>query len=75
MAQEAPLLQPAAPAANGPAPGPVTNAGGLLDTKAYRKLKSFDGKEEHWSTWSFVARSYLAWLSLDFASLMEMAEK
>ncbi|CAE7942944.1 unnamed protein product [Symbiodinium necroappetens] len=42
---------------------------------AYRKLKSFDGKEEHWSTWSFVARSYLTWLSLDFASLMEMAEK
>ena len=68
------MAQEAASAANGQATSPVLTVGGLIDTKAYGKLKSFDGKEEHWSTWSFVARSYFTLLSPDFANLIELAE-
>ena len=60
--------------ANGPTASSVPTVGGLIDTKAYGKPKSFDGKEEQWSTWSFVARSYFTLLSPDFASLIELAE-
>eukprot|EP00439_Symbiodinium_sp_Y106_P055594 s2127_g7.t1 len=44
---------------------PVTaaiGAGGMIDTKAYGKLRTFDGKEESWATCSFVARSYFGLL-------------
>ena len=68
------MAQEAAAAANGQTAVPVPTAAGLIDTKAYGKLKSFAGKEEHWSTWSFVARSYFTLLSPDFASLVQTAE-
>ena len=31
--------------------GPAVGPGGLIDTKAYGKLKQIDGKEENWATW------------------------
>ncbi|CAE7848057.1 RE1 [Symbiodinium necroappetens] len=48
--------------------------GGLIDTKAYGKLRSFDGKEDSWATWSFVARSYFTLLSPDFDALLDAVE-
>ncbi|OLQ03440.1 Retrovirus-related Pol polyprotein from transposon TNT 1-94 [Symbiodinium microadriaticum] len=48
--------------------------GGLIDTKAYGKLRNFDGKEENWATWSFVARSYFTLLSPDFDALLDAVE-
>ena len=38
----------------------------LIDTRSLGKLRQFDGKEESWGTWSFVARSYLNLLSMDY---------
>ena len=46
----------------------------LIDTRAYGRLKTFNGKEEDWSTWSFVARSYLDLLSMGFRDLLTHAE-
>lgn len=47
---------------------------GLIDTRAYGKLKNFSGKEEDWSTWSFVARSYFDLLSMGYRDLLMHAE-
>eukprot|EP00435_Cladocopium_sp_Y103_P033607 s961_g8.t1 len=74
--------QPSSPTAAGPAAGPpgaamvgATQWGqGLIDTRAYRKLRTFSGKEEDWATWSFVARSYLDLLSMGFRELLVDAE-
>ena len=60
------------PTANGAAA--TVGASGLIDTKAYGKLKSFDGKEENWATWCFVARSYLSLLSPDYDGFLDTAE-
>ena len=49
-------------------------AGGLIDTKAYGKLRTFDGKEESWATWSFVARSYFGLLSPQFDTYISASE-
>ena len=46
----------------------------LIDTRAYGKLRTFSGKEEDWTTWSFVARSYLDLLSMGFRDLLTDAE-
>lgn len=46
----------------------------LIDTKAYGKLKTFSGKEEDWATWSFVARSYLALLSVEYQEYLGRSE-
>ena len=54
--------------------GPAVGPGGLIDTKAYGKLKQFDGKEENWATWCFVARSYFTLLSQDFDHMLDLAE-
>ena len=54
--------------------GPAVGPGGLIDTKAYGKLKQFDGKEENWVTWCFVARSYFTLLSQDFDHMLDLAE-
>ena len=56
--------------------GPSTSGWGhsLIDTRAYGRLKSFSGKEEEWSTWSFVARSYLDLLSMGYRELLTAAE-
>ena len=36
---------------------------------------TFDGKEESWGTWSFVARSYLNLLSMDYDKYLAAAEQ
>ena len=46
----------------------------LIDTRAYGRLKTFSGKEEDWSTWSFVARSYLDLLSMGYRDLLTHSE-
>ena len=46
----------------------------LIDTKAYGKLRSFSGKEEDWTTWAFVARSYMDLLSHEYRDLVQHAE-
>ena len=39
-----------------PAPGHAAGGGGLIDTRAIGKLRTFSGKEEDWPPWAFVAR-------------------
>ena len=48
---------------------------GLIDTRAYGRLRDFDGADESWAQWSFVARLYLALLSTDSETLIEEAER
>ena len=48
---------------------------GLIDTRAYRRLRDFDGIDENWATWSFVARSCMALLSTDSEVFIEAAER
>ena len=57
-----------------PAAGGVVRPGLLIDTKAYGKLRSFSGKEEDWTTWAFVARSYMDLLSHEYRDLVQHAE-
>ena len=57
-----------------PVPTGGIAGGGLIDTRAYGKLRSFNGKEEDWATWKFVAKSYFNLLSTQFSTLLEAAE-
>ena len=38
-------------------------------------MRNFDGREENWGTWAFVARSYLNLLSGDYETYLSMAEQ
>lgn len=55
---------------------PTSPTGGsqLIDTKAIGKLRAFDGKEESWPTWSFVARSYFRLLDQELGEYIQRAE-
>ena len=57
-----------------PTSGSVVRPGLLIDTKAYGKLRTFSGKEEDWTTWAFVARSYMDLLSHEYRDLVQHAE-
>ena len=57
-----------------PVPTGGIAGGGLIDTRAYGKLRSFNGKEEDWATWKFVAKSYFNLLSTQFSTLLDAAE-
>ncbi|CAE7029215.1 GIP [Symbiodinium sp. CCMP2592] len=65
---------PFSPTANAAAQPVQIGSGGLIDTKAYGKLRTFDGKEESWPTWAFVARSYFGLLSPAFETCLNTAE-
>eukprot|EP00439_Symbiodinium_sp_Y106_P052723 s3817_g7.t1 len=67
-------FSPTSPTATQAAQHVQMGSGGLIDTKAYGKLRSFDGKEESWSTWPFVARSYFGLLSPAFENYLTQAE-
>ena len=47
----------------------------LIDTRAYGKLRSFNGEHNEWVNWSFVARSYLALLHQDLDQLLAASEQ
>ena len=57
-----------------PTSGSVVRPGLLIDTKAYGKLRTFSGKEEDWTTWAFVARSYMDLLGHEYRDLVQHAE-
>ena len=46
----------------------------MIDTKAYGKLREFDGKDDKWGQWSFVARSYISMLTKDAEKKLEFCE-
>eukprot|EP00435_Cladocopium_sp_Y103_P020520 s28_g5.t1 len=46
----------------------------LIDTKAIGRLRTFDGKEDSWPTWAFVARSYLCLLDVEYGRLIKASE-
>lgn len=52
----------------------VARLGLLIDAKAYGKLRTFSGKEEDWTTWAFLARSYMDLLSHEYRDLVQHAE-
>ena len=33
---------------------------GMIDTRAYGRLRDFNGQDSEWNLWSFVARSYFS---------------
>ena len=72
--QQANPFSPTSPTAAQATQSAQMGSGGLIDTKAYGKLRSFDGKEENWSTWAFVARSYFGLLSPAFENYLTQAE-
>eukprot|EP00435_Cladocopium_sp_Y103_P016734 s3384_g4.t1 len=67
-------MEPTFPPGGAPTVNATSWGSGLIDTRAYGKLKTFSGKEEDWATWAFVARSYLDLLSMGFRELLVSAE-
>ena len=56
-------------------PGFAVGGGGLIDTRAIGKLRMFNGKEEDWPPWAFVARGYLNLLDPGFNAMITAAEQ
>ena len=53
----------------------VGGGGGLIDTRAIGKLRMFNGKEEGWPPWAFVARGYLNLLDPGYHAMITAAEQ
>ena len=47
----------------------------MIDTKAYGRPRTFSGKEEEWTTWVFVARSYMSLLSPRYDHYLSVVEE
>ena len=47
----------------------------MIDTKAYGRFRTFSGKEEEWTTWVFVARSYMSLLSPRYDHYLSLVEE
>ena len=58
-----------------PGRGHAAGGGGLIDTRAIGKLRSFSCKEEDWPSWAFVARGYLNLLDPGYQALISAFEQ